>query len=474
MTTQINSLWSGKGGVKEVLLVAIPLILSSGAHTVQTFIDRMFLTWYDRDAMSGAMLAGICNFCAVAFLMGLVGYINTFVAQYGGAGRLERIGPSIWQGLYIAILTGIMAIGMLFFAEPLFAFIGHSEKVQAYEVQYFKIMAFSILPALVSTAFSCFYAGRGETVVVMWINVFVCAVNLILDYLLIFGNFGFPRMGIEGAALATVIAIYSSVMIYAVMFFQRKYDVIFNTIRGWKPDWVLIKRILRYGTPNGINFMLDMITFTAFLAIVGKYDDVVQSATSMVFSVNMIAFMPVVGIGMAVSIVVGKYLGMDRAEYALRSAYVGIAIGVSFMLFISILYALFGKIFIMPFTIADKQAEDLMIIAQRMLYFVAIYSVADAVVIIVSSVLKGAGDTRFVMNVSFIGGAIFMVLPAYVAMRLNLSYYVPWFAITGFIMLLAVIFSLRFKGGKWKKMRVIETYTPEIEEINPVKDIAHL
>ncbi len=454
----------------------MPLILSCGAHTVQTFIDRLFLTHYDADAMSASMLAGLCNFCIVAFLMGLVAYTNTFVAQYGGAGRPERIGPSVWQGLYFAVISGLLGILMLFAAVPLFRLIGHAPQVQLFEVEYFRVMSFSILPSLLSTAFSCFYSGRGKTVVVMWINVVACAVNILLDYLLIFGHWGFPRLGVTGAAIATVIAMYSSVAIYAVMFFQKKYDDVFHTIRGWKPDFPLMKRLLRYGLPNGMNFMLDMLNFTAFLAIIGRYDEIVQSATSMVFSVNMIAFMPVVGMGMAVSIVVGKYLGMDRPDSAVRCSWIGLVLSVSFMLVISLLYAFYGDIFIKPFihSSANEKIATIAEVSRKMLYFVAVYSIADAVVIVFASVLKGAGDTRFVMNVTFAGGLVCMVIPAWIAVKLGLSYYVPWFAITFYIFVLAIVFWHRFRGGKWKKMRVIEQHQAEVDEANPIKEIAHL
>jgi MATE family multidrug resistance protein len=336
-------------------------------------------------------------------------------------------------------------------------------------------MAFCVLPVLLSTSFSCFYSGRGRTDVVMWVNVAVSAINILFDYLLIFGHWGFPKLGVTGAALATVIAMYFAVFAYILMFFRKKYDIMFHTRRGWRPEADLMKRLLRFGMPNGVNFMLDMINFTAFLAIIGRYSDLVQAAVSMVFSVNMIAFMPVVGIGMAVSIIVGKYLGMDRPANAVRSAWIGLAIGVSFMTFISLIYVFFGKALLGPFvdSAPGENAELLMKISQRMLYFVAVYSITDAVAIVFTSVLKGAGDTKFVMKVSFLCGLVFMVAPTWAAVKLGWSYYAPWAAITIFIFVLATIFSLRFRGGKWKEMRVIEKRPSLVEDKNPVTDIVH-
>ena len=97
--------WNCESGYREVLVLAIPLILSTRAWTIQHFVDRMFLTWYSPEAIAAAMPAGILNFTVMSFFIGTAGYVSTFVAQYYGAKRYENIGPSIWQGMYLSVMA---------------------------------------------------------------------------------------------------------------------------------------------------------------------------------------------------------------------------------------------------------------------------------------------------------------------------------------------------------------------------------
>ncbi len=104
-TQSLNNRWRCEGGYREVLAIAIPLILSTGAWGIQHFVDRMFLTWYSPEAIAAAMPAGILNFTIMSLFLGTAGYVSTFVAQYHGASRCERIGPILWQGMYVAIMN---------------------------------------------------------------------------------------------------------------------------------------------------------------------------------------------------------------------------------------------------------------------------------------------------------------------------------------------------------------------------------
>ena len=203
---RLKNRWSKPGGYHEVLVVAIPLILSTASWSVQHFVDRMFLAWYAPEAIAAAMPAGMLYFSMVSIFMGTGGYVSTFVAQYYGAKQHQRIGPAIWQGVYISVIGGIVLICVIPSAEFLFNLIGHEEKIIKYEIDYFKIICWGAGPYLASYAISGFYSGRGRTWPVMWVNTFTTAVNLILDYMLIFGKWGMPAMGIKGAGWATVIA----------------------------------------------------------------------------------------------------------------------------------------------------------------------------------------------------------------------------------------------------------------------------
>ena len=154
--------WRSEGGYREVLIVAIPLILSTATWSVQHFVDRMFLTWYSPEAIAAAMPAGMLNFSMVSIFMGTAGYVTTFVAQYYGAGRFDRIGPALWQGVYISLFGGVLILCAIPFAGPVFRLVGHSPLVQQNEVAYFQVLCMGGGAYAASYALSGFFSGRAR------------------------------------------------------------------------------------------------------------------------------------------------------------------------------------------------------------------------------------------------------------------------------------------------------------------------
>jgi MATE family multidrug resistance protein len=136
----LKNRWNREAGYREVLVVAIPLILSTASWSVQHFVDRMFLAWYSPETIAAAMPAGMLNFTLVAIFMGTAGYVSTFVAQYYGAKRFQRIGPALWQGVYMSLIGGVLIMFAIPFAGPVFRLVGHSPQIQQHEVAYFRIL----------------------------------------------------------------------------------------------------------------------------------------------------------------------------------------------------------------------------------------------------------------------------------------------------------------------------------------------
>ena len=264
MIDAIRSRWTAPGGYREFLVIAFPMILSTASWSIQHFVDRVFLTWYSTDALAASLPAALTNFVFVSLFLGMAGYVNTFVAQYSGAHRLERVGPAVWQGVYLALLSGLLALIPAFFSGPLFGFVGHAPAIRAEEIEYFRILCYGTGPQVAATAFSCFFSGRGETWIVLGVNVMAIGVNIVLDYGLIFGHWGLPALGISGAAWATNIGLVIAAVVFALLFLRRQYREEYATWRGWRPDLELLARLVRFGGPNGISFMLDIMVETLF------------------------------------------------------------------------------------------------------------------------------------------------------------------------------------------------------------------
>jgi len=250
--------WHGEGGYREVLQIATPLVLSTGAWAVQHFFDRMFLTWYSADALAAAMPAGILNFTIMGLFLGISGYVNTFVAQYFGAGQNHRIGPVLWQGVYVALFAALVHLALIPLAKPFFQFVGHEPEVMRLEIIYFQILCLGAGPVVGSAALASFYSGRGKTLPVMWVNFAASIVNIVLNYILIFGNLGLPALGIKGAGIATVISGFFSFFLYVAIICRKNHEKLYHTRTGWRFDRPLFMRFMRFGLPMGFRSFLNM------------------------------------------------------------------------------------------------------------------------------------------------------------------------------------------------------------------------
>ena len=218
MIATLRHRWRGPGGCGQVLRVAFPLIVSMGAHTVQMFVDRIFLTWHNVDEMTAAMPAGITSFAITALVMGTVGYVSTFVAQYTGADRPQRVGPAVWQAIFCAIFGGVVLLARIPAAPYIFDWFGHDQAVRTHEIIYFQLLSVNTVPMLICVAISGFFTGRGKTWIVMFVNIAAVVVNIVLDWCWIFGRAGFPEWGIAGAAWATIVATCFGAVIYILLF----------------------------------------------------------------------------------------------------------------------------------------------------------------------------------------------------------------------------------------------------------------
>lgn len=450
--------WAASGGYRQLISVAFPLIMSTASWSVQHFVDRMFLSWYSSEALAAAMPAGILNFTFVSLFLGLGSYTNTFVAQYHGAGRPQRIGPAIWQGVWVALFAAALHLLLIPLAPRAFRAIGHNQAIQHFEIAYFQVLCLGTAPFVASAALSGFFAGRGKTWPVMWVNLSITCVNIVLDYALVFGKWGLPEMGIRGAGLATVLSATFGFLVYLTILSQERFRKTYRTFSiGLEKS--LFGRLLRFGLPSGIQFFLDIAGFSAFVLLVGRLGMIQLAATNIAFNVNTLAFMPMIGLGIGVSMLVGQNLGRNDPQTAERATYSGFHLALLYMCTIATLYVLTPGLFLAPYSLrADPiEFEKIRPLAVLLLRFVALYSIFDSMTIVFSASIKGAGDTRFVMLAILIMSSLLLVLPVYLATQVYGAGIFAAFGIaTGYVSLLGFVCYARFRTGKWRKMRVIE------------------
>jgi MATE family multidrug resistance protein len=341
----------------------------------------------------------------------------------------------------------------------LISFGEHSERLQVLETTYLRCLSFAGMPMLVMSAINGFFSGRGQTWTVLGIEAVGTGVNVLLALVLIFGRAGFPEMGIEGAGWATVAGSWASALFAIALFLLPRYRAEFATGTGWRFERELFGRLMRYGGPAGMQVFFDVLVFHLFTQLIGRLGEDAMGATTLTVRLNMVAFLPMMGLGQAISILVGQRLGANRPDLAEQSTYVGLRWMFLYMLVVAAIYLLFPHALVSLFegNRSPEQFAGVAAIVPSLLVCVAIYSLADAVNLSFAFALRGAGDTRFVSILTFCLAWPVMVIPTYLLVKYRVSVNWAWVFATAYIIVMAICFYFRFRSGKWKSMRVIES-----------------
>ena len=445
---------------RQVLRVSLPLVVSMSSTMVMEFTDRVFLANYSLNAIAAALPAGIAAFLFISFFLGTAQYLNVFVAQYIGSGRPRRVGASLWQGIYFSLLSGATMCGLSFLAEPLFALGGHPSEVKVLETVYFRVLCLGSGILILGTALSCFFSGRGQTRLVMIISMIGALFNIPLDYALINGIWIFPEWGILGAAIATVLSWSLVTLVFALLVFTKNNEHEFKVLTHRAVEADLFGRLMRYGIPSAIQFSLDIFAFTFFIFMVGRIGKLELAATNMVLSINSLAFMPLMGFSLGTSTLVGQAMGRNRAAEAVAATRATIHLVLFYIFILFILFLLFPRPLLGLFRPHDIPIENFVAVSETgglLLRFVSAYIFFDALYMICIGVLKGAGDTRFIMWSIGILSLTVMILPLVIGVEVfGAGLYYAWSCATGFVFFLFVVSFWRYCQGRWKSVRVIE------------------
>ncbi len=440
--------------------IAWPLIISSGTFAVLNFCDRLFLSWYSEDAFRASLPSGILFFTLICGFMALAGFTNTFVAQFWGAGDKEGCARATTQGIFFALLS----IPLIMLLVPVGIWVlrlsGHGAEVLVLEEEYFRILMWCGGGMVLSSALGSFFSGRGKTFVIMGCNIFANSINVLLNYLLIFGKWGFPEMGIAGAGWATVIGSWISPLIFALLYFSKTANAEFGTFRNFRFDRQLFPRMIRFGLPSGLHWFLDVAAFTLFVLLVGRMGPIAHIASNIALSINLIAFMPMIGMGMAASILVGQYLGRNQPGHAERMGWLALKIGAGYVGIVSLSFLLFPAFYTNVFE-GDASGSvpfgELVKAVRILLVMLAIWGIADATAIILSGALKGAGDTHFVMYFqSAVAWGFLVVGQLLIVFVFEGGVYASWMCTLVYIIILGIGFTLRFRSSRWKSIDLLD------------------
>lgn len=458
------------GSMSELFRVAVPLMLSAGSQSLMNAADRIVLAGCSEAALAAVTPASMLHWTVVCVPMGTILYANTFISQYDGAEKKERMMASLWQAIWLSLVAGVLLLGCLPLSRPLLSLTGHSPEIVELEAQYFNTLCAGSPMLLLSTALSCFFNGRRRTSVVMCISFAGVFFNFGVDYLLVYGIGPFPELGIRGAALATVLARCGEVLIYSLLMLREARREQLPLMASRKLDFELLRKFLRYGVPSGLHYFVDNSGFTVFLLIIGNLSSSDLAATNLAFSVNGLIFIPLLGFGTAIQTLVGHHIGAENIPAAKRTTNNAVVLGVLWTGITALMLIFFPETCLRPFFLfadADSgQGADVKTLAKlaaTLLQFVAVYSVFDALAVVFSSALRGAGDTVYPMLITLLSSWLVMVLPASLIIRSDdPTIFAIWMTCTIHISLTGFCMWMRYLTGRWQRLRLASDAVEEV------------
>lgn len=443
--------------IREILRVSLPLVASTASFTVMTFTDRMFLSWYGPDAIAASVPASILSFTAICFFLGTGQYVNVLIAQFYGAAKNDDVARSFWQGIYFTLASALIIILLIPVGNFVLDNSGHSSQVIIQEKAYFEILMWGGGLVVLVGVLSSYFSGRSVTKIVMYLSSAGAAINILLNYLLIFGNMGLPELGIRGAGIATVSANAIVAVFYIILIYFGRDRLLIPVHRLFHFNGKIFSKLIRFGAPNGFQFFIDIASFSVFIFLIGLQGDHVLAASNIVLSIDMFAFMPMVGIGSATSILVGQYMGRKEMETVISITHDTMKLVAVYGVGLGLMFFFMPEFFMQFFQSEDLLTSDKITAAAIPLFkILPVFLMADSVAIIFGSALAGTGDTKFKMWFSVFLACLFFVPGQILILKVFLlPAVIGWAWSTVYLWVMGIVFWIRFRSGKWRKIEVI-------------------
>jgi len=436
---------------KEIWKIAYPIILGSIVQNIISVTDTAFLGRVGEIELGAAAIGGVFYLTIIMLGFGFSIGSQIIVARRFGENNNKQVGVVIEHSHYFLIILAILIIAVMQWAmHPIFDAVLESEDIKSASVSYFQYRVFGLFFAFINFGFRAFYIGIARTRIITWTTIFMALTNVFFDYALIFGNFGFPELGISGAALASVIAELSA-MIFFIFFTLKFVDLkFFNLFRFKKFDIAILKRILTVAFPM---MMQNFISFTGwffFFLFVEKMGERPLAISNVIRSIYVVMLIPIWGFTSATNTLVSFLIGRERKDEVIPLILKIVKICIAGVAGLVLLNMLFPQVILSIYTNNQILIHE----ALPSLYVVSIAALFLTVGFVIFSGVSGTGMTKvsFLIETSVI---VFYVLYTYIMVSLKSpKIEFVWTVEIFYGSIIAVISFLYMKYGNWQNKKI--------------------
>lgn len=436
----------------EVLKLAGPVIVENFLMTLVGMADMIMVGSLGPAAIASIGLSNSPIFFSTAAFAAISVGATALVARHIGAKEPEAANLVARQALLLAVIISVVFTAVaLTIAPNIMVWMGAKADVQEIGTAYLRISTSTFAFSIISMIMNGVLRGAGDTKTPMRVNIVANLVNIVFNYLLIFGHFGFPRWGVAGAAAATALSrLVGGLLVLRVLFMGK--SVIHITLHDrFAFDWTIIRRMMNIGVPAMLEQLIMRGGQLLYTRIVSGLGTLAYAAHTIAINVESLSFMPGFGFSIAATTLIGQNLGANRPDVAERSGYESVKIGMLFMGAVGLILFFFPGVFVRLYT-DDPEVTRM---AVQVLRIVAISQPPMAAAFIFAGGLRGAGDTRWVMIITSASVWIVRLGLAYLlAITLNWQLVGAWIAMTVELFVRGTAIALRYRTGRWKKLKV--------------------
>lgn len=382
-----------------------PLIVAQLAQNALFTTDVIMLGWLGAEALAASTLASAVIICLQLLGVGIVGAVAPLVAQARGARQIKDVRRIVRQGLWVAILLGAILTPIVYNIAPILIALGQDPALVAEAERYAHAACWMLLPAFGIVVLRSFLAAHGATRMVLAITVVGVLLNALVNYALIFGHWGFPKLELAGAGVATTLVnfVMFGLMLAYVLTHRRyrRYHILHNFTRA---DWLHFRQLFAIGTPIGLMLVAEVGLFTSASLLQGWIGAESVAAHAVALQLSSLAFMVPLGLSQATTVRVGLAYGRRSREGIALAGWVSLAATLIFMSTTCALFLLLPGPLVRLFLDAGDPANAVALaLAAQFLLITGIYQLADGAQVIAAAALRGLGDTRMPLILALIG-----------------------------------------------------------------------
>ena len=384
---------------RATLVLGLPLVGSHLAQMALHVTDTVMLGWYGVTALASVVLGGSSFFIIFVLGSGFAKAVMPMVATALGRGDEVQVRRDTRMGLWLSILFGVLVYPIFWWAKPILLALGQQPEVAALGQDYMRIVGLGMVPALAVTVLQSYLAALARTQVVLWVTLAAVGLNIVVNWALIFGNWGFPELGAQGAAIATVSTQMLSLVVlglYAGLLPALRRFRLFQ--RFWRPDWPAMGQVFQLGWPIGLTGLAEGGLFNASAIMMGWIGTVELAAHGIALEVAALTFMVHVGLSSAATIRIARFDGMGDVV-ALRRAAV-VAVAMSFVLATGgmVLFLTLPEPLVALFLDRAKpESAGILAYGVVLMMLAGVFQLADAMQVMALGLLRGIRDTRVPM-----------------------------------------------------------------------------